>query len=166
MRELFGVSYKPNRIYDHWNFLDVWLFVYGTLMDPEKAERIFRRLPKAKVAFLPGYEVVFNKEGLEKGNPNIKPGERGVWGVVYEVDENDLQKLDRISPKYERRLVRVMVNGNERDAWVYVAKPEFVNDRLKPDRSCIEKMVRGAKFHRLPEEYVKWLESLLRTQEP
>jgi len=134
-------------------------------MDPEKAGRIFKRLPKAKVAFLPGYEVVFNKEGMEKGNPNIKPGKRGVWGVVYEVDEKNLQKLDRISPKYERKLVRVVIDGEECEAWVYIAKPEFVNDSLKPDRSCIERMIKGAKFHRLPEEYIRWLESLLKTQE-
>ncbi len=134
-------------------------------MDPEKAGRIFKRLPKAKVAFLPGYEVVFNKEGMGKGNPNVKPGERGVWGVVYEVDEKDLQKLDRISPKYERKLVRVVIDGEECEAWVYIAKPEFVNDSLKPDRSCIERMIKGAKFHRLPEEYIRWLESLLKTQE-
>jgi len=134
-------------------------------MDPEKAGRIFKRLPKAKVAFLPGYEVVFNKEGMGKGNPNVKPGERGVWGVVYEVDEKDLQKLDRISPKYERKLVRVVIDGEECEAWVYIAKQEFVNDSLKPDRSCIERMIKGAKFHRLPEEYIRWLESLLKTQE-
>ena len=134
-------------------------------MDPEKAGRIFKRLPKAKVAFLPGYEVVFNKEGMGKGNPNIKPGERGVWGVVYKVNERDLQKLDRISPKYERKLVRVVIDGEECEAWVYIAKPEFVNDSLKPDRSCIERMIKGAKFHRLPKEYIRWLESLLKTQE-
>ena len=134
-------------------------------MDPEKAGRIFKRLPKAKIAFLPGYEVVFNKEGMGKGNPNVKPGERGVWGVVYEVEEKDLQKLDRISPKYERKLVRVVIDGEECEAWVYIAKPEFVNDSLKPDRSCIERMIKGAKFHRLPEEYIRWLESLLKTQE-
>ena len=126
-------------------------------MDPEKAGRIFKRLPKAKVAFLPGYEVVFNKEGMGKGNPNVKPGERGVWGVVYEVEEKDLQKLDRISPKYERKLVRVVIDGEECEAWVYIAKQEFVNDSLKPDRSCIERMIKGAKFHRLPEEYIRLL---------
>ncbi len=140
----------------------MWLFVYGTLMDPEKAEKIFKRRPKAKIAFLPGYEVVFNKEGMGLGNPNIKPG-KGVWGVVYEVDDRDLQKLDRISPKYERKLVKVLIDGRECEAWVYVAKPEFVNDSLKPDRSCIERMIKGAKFHGLPKEYVSWLESLLKS---
>ncbi len=141
----------------------MWLFVYGTLMDPEKAKRIFKRLPKAKIAFLPNYELVLNKEGMGKGNPNVREGGKGVWGVIYEVDERDLRKLDLISPKYYRKLVKVIVNGKEEEAWIYIAKPEFTNDSLKPDRSCIERMIRGAKHHGLPDEYIKWLESLLKS---
>jgi len=139
------------------------LFVYGTLMDPEKAKRIFRRLPKAKIAYLPGYELVFNKEGMGKGNPNLKEGGKGVWGVVYEVDESDIKRLDKVSPKYFRKEVDVIVDGKNVRAWVYLAKPEYVKEGLEPDSSCIERMLRGARFHGLPEEYIAWLESLLRS---
>lgn len=143
----------------------MWLFVYGTLMDPEKAKRIFKRVPKAKVAFLPGYELAFDKEGMGKGNPNVKEGGRGVWGVVYEVTEDDIRKLDLISPKYSRRIVEVLVDGERVKAWVYVAKREFVREDLKPDPSCVERMIRGAKFHGLPKDYVEELERLLRSLE-
>ncbi len=143
----------------------MWLFVYGTLMDPEKAERIFKRLPKAKVAFLPGYELAFDKVGERGGNPNVRRGGKGVWGVVYEVDEKDLRRLDLISPKYKREIVNVIVDGREVEAWVYVAKEEFRKDGLKPERSCVERIVRGAKFHGLPEEYIESLESLLKISE-
>ncbi len=138
----------------------MWLFAYGTLMDPEKAEKIFKRLPNAKVAYLPGYEVVFNKKGEKGGNPNLKPG-KGVWGVVYEVNEKDLRRLDLVSPKYERIAVDVLVDGKPCKAWVYIAKREYTDDGLKPDRSCVERMIRGARFHGLPEDYIKWLESLI-----
>jgi len=142
----------------------VWLFVYGTLMDPEKAKRIFGRLPKAKVAFLPGYDLAFDKEGMGRGNPNLRRG-KGVWGVIYDLSEEDVRRLDRVSPKYSRREVEVIVDGERVRAWVYVAKPEYVKEGLEPDRSCVERMIRGAKFHGLPEDYVARLESLLRSLE-
>ena len=138
----------------------MWLFVYGTLMDPEKVKRILKRLPKSRIAYLPGYELTFNKKGDKGGNPNLKPG-RGVWGVVYDVNESDLRKLDLVSPKYARKYVEVLVDGKPVKAWVYIAKPEYTDDGLKPDRSCIERMVRGARYHGLPEDYVNWLENLM-----
>ncbi len=143
----------------------MWLFVYGTLMDPEKAKKIFRRMPKAKIAFLPGYELVMNKEGMGKGNPNVREGGKGVWGVLYEVTNDDLKRLDLISPKYSRRVVEVLVDGKRVKAWVYVAKREFVRDDLRPDRSCVERMIKGARYHGLPEDYINELERLLSSLE-
>ncbi len=143
----------------------MWLFVYGTLMDPEKARRIFGRLPKAKIAFLPGYELVFDKIGKKGGNPNVREGGNGVWGVVYAVDERDLRKLDLLSPKYRRKIVEVIVDDRKVKAWVYTAKEEFRKDGLKPERSCVERILRGAKFHKLPKEYIERLESLLKIYE-
>ncbi len=140
----------------------MWLFVYGTLMDPEKAMRIFGRLPKAKIAFLPGYELVFDKIGERGGNPNVREGGNGVWGIVYAVDERDLRKLDLLSPKYRRKMVEVIVDDRKVKAWVYTAKEEFRKDGLKPERSCVERILRGAKFHKLPKEYIERLESLLK----
>jgi len=139
----------------------VWLFVYGTLMDIEKAGRILKRKVKsAKVAFLPNYELTFNVESMfGTGNPNIKEGGRGVWGVVYEVDEKDLEKLDKISPRYRRIKVKVIVDGNEVEAWTYVGKKTA--DGIPPDKSCIERTLKGARTHGLPREYIEWLESLL-----
>ena len=91
----------------------MWLFVYGTLLDVEKAARILKdKVKSAKVAFLPNYELVFNVESeFGTGNPNIREGRKGVWGVIYEVDEKDLEKLDKISPRYRRIKVKVITDG-------------------------------------------------------
>ena len=139
----------------------MYLFVYGTLLDLEKAGRILKsKVKTAKVAYLPNYELTFNVVSeFDTGNPNIKPGKRGVWGVVYEVDERDLKRLDKVSPRYERVKVKVLVNNEEVEAWTYIGKK--VSDNVPPDKSCIERIIRGARSHGLPEDYIKWLESLL-----
>jgi len=130
-------------------------------MDLEKAGRILKgKVKSAKVAFLPDYELTFNVVSeFGTGNPNIKKGGRGVWGIVYEVDERDLNKLDKVSPRYERIKVRVLIDGKEFEAWTYIGKK--VSDDVPPDKSCIERVIKGARTHGLPEEYIKWLESLL-----
>jgi len=130
-------------------------------MDLEKAGRILKsKVRTARVAFLPDYELTFNVlSEFGTGNPNIRKGGKGVWGVVYEVDERDLNKLDRISPRYERVKVKVVVNGREVEAWTYIGKK--VLDGIPPDKSCIERIIRGARSHGLPESYIRWLESLL-----
>ncbi|ADB57363.1 gamma-glutamylcyclotransferase family protein [Archaeoglobus profundus] len=136
------------------------LFVYGTLMDIEKASKILkRRVKTAKKAFLPNYRIAFNVPSLYgTGNPNIEEGGDGVWGVVYEVDEKTLELLDKVSPRYERIEVEVIVDGKPVKAWTYVGKTKA---EVKPDKSCVERVIRGARTHGLPEDYVKMLEGFL-----
>ena len=134
------------------------LFVYGTLMDVEKAERILS-IKTAKKAFLPNYELVFNVESyFGTGNPNLREGGEGVWGVVYEVDERSIRKLDMISPRYRRIEVEVLIDGNRVKAYTYVGKKTA---DVTPDKSCVERVIKGARMRGLPEDYIKKLERLL-----
>ncbi len=138
------------------------LFAYGTLMDIEKAGRILKsRIKTARKAFLPNYELVFNVEStFGTGNPNVREGGDGVWGVVYEVDEKIVRKLDETSPEYRRVEVDVLIDGKPVKAWTYVGKKTA---NVPPDRSCIERVIRGARAHGLPEDYIKKLEELLQS---
>ena len=138
----------------------MFLFVYGTLLDIDKATRILKDgIIFTRKAFLPGYELVFDVESINgTGNPNIRKGKRGVWGAVYEINGRCLELLDKISPRYRRIEVEVIVNGKPVKAWTYVGKSSA---DVPPDRSCVEMIVKGAKYHGLPEEYIRWLESLL-----
>ena len=130
-------------------------------MNPEKAERILKT-KKAKIAFLPGYKLVFNVRSPKGfGNPNIVKGEKGVWGVVYEIDERILRLLDRVSPRYKRIKVKVIVDEEEIEAWTFVGK---ITDDVDPDTSCVERVIEGALYHGLPEEYVNHLKSIAKTK--
>uniref|UniRef100_A0A7C3YMT0 Gamma-glutamylcyclotransferase n=3 Tax=Geoglobus ahangari TaxID=113653 RepID=A0A7C3YMT0_9EURY len=136
------------------------LFAYGTLINPKKAERILKTR-KAKKAYLPGYKIVFNVKSPDgKGNPNIERGGNGVWGVVYEVDEKILELLDKVSPRYKRTKVEVIVDGEVKEAWTFIGKN--VAD-VSPDPSCVESIIEGAKYHGLPEDYVSYLKKVLFT---
>ncbi len=136
------------------------LFAYGTLLDLEKASKILKKAVKtARKAFLPNYRIAFNVPSpYGTGNPNIEEDGDGVWGVVYDVDEKTIRLLDRVSPRYVRIEVEVIVDGKPVRAVTYVGK---VKGNVKPDRSCVERVIRGAKAHGLPEEYVKGLEVFL-----
>lgn len=129
-------------------------------MDVEKSSRILKKKAKtAKKAFLPNHSIAFNVPSpYGTGNPNLEEGGEGVWGVVYDVDERTLELLDRVSPRYKRVEVDVIVNGKVVKAWTYIGK---VKANVKPDKSCVERVVRGARMHGLPEDYIKILEGFL-----
>ena len=132
------------------------LFVYGTLMDLEKASRILKsKVRTAKPAFLQNYRIAFNVESpYGTGNTNLEEGGDGVWGVVYEVDEETLKLLDKVSPRYRRIEVEVLIDGRADKAWTYIGKR---TSNVKPDSSCVERVVRGAIMHGLPKEYIDHL---------
>ncbi len=135
------------------------LFVYGTLLDLKKAERILKSVKTAKKAFLPNYKIVFNVPSpYGTGNPNIEEGEGCVWGVVYDVDEKTIELLDKVSPRYKRIEVEVIVDGKKVKAVTYIGR---VKANVKPDKSCVKRVINGAKIHNLPKEYIKSLEVFL-----
>ena len=136
------------------------LFVYGTLLDLEKASKILKKAVKtAKKAFLPSYRIAFNVPSpYGTGNPNLEEGGNGVWGVVYDVDEKTIELLDKVSPRYKRIEVEVIVDGKPIKALTYVGR---IRSNVKPDKSCVERVIRGVKAHGLPEEYIKSLEVFL-----
>ncbi len=136
------------------------LFAYGTLIDIEKAGKILKkRVKTAKKAFLPNYRISFNvPSSYGTGNPNIEKGGEGVWGVVYEVDDTILELLDNVSPRYQRVEVEVIVDNERVKAWTYIGK---MKGEVKPDKSCVERVIRGARAHGLPEDYIRSLEKFL-----
>lgn len=83
-------------------------FAYGSNMDPRVMERT---VPTAKVVGpgrLDGYRLEFNvySDRWEGGAANLEADPNGrVWGVVWEMEDDDLDSLDTFSghPTYYRR---------------------------------------------------------------
>jgi gamma-glutamylcyclotransferase (GGCT)/AIG2-like uncharacterized protein YtfP len=141
-----------------------WYFAYGSNLDTaQMVERIgpFIRRREARRAWLDGYRLAFNKKGLDgTGRANIVPDPAGtVWGVVYLTTPEDLSKMDQYegvpSGHYQRKTVRVRFeDGVELDAVTYVASSAFVDNSLRPSYDYLQAILKGAREHKLPEDYI------------
>jgi hypothetical protein len=108
-------------------------------------------------ASLSAWKLAFNKTPFADNAPpgqglaNIVPTDNGqgmMEGVLYEIDEGHLPKLDEIHrcPKeYTRMKVRVTKHDfTTVGAFVYVAREDKTNDKLRPSKAVMQK-IRGAK---------------------
>lgn len=141
----------------------MYYFAYGTNMSENKM-RALTRFTKREGARLEGYKIVFNKQSNTDprvGFANIEPDpDSVVHGVLYEIDENGLAKLDisEGSPDhFARQEMEVVTSSGEKvRAEVYVASDPKVRPGLKPSKSYIANLLGGKDV--LPKEYFKSLQ--------
>ena len=94
------------------------LFTYGTLQDPEVQKKVFGRTAKG----LPDALSDYAKSTIEiNGNTYLlvipAPGEK-VQGLIIEVEDDELEKIDDYETKAYRREEIALESGIF--AWVYV----------------------------------------------
>lgn len=139
-------------------------FAYGSNMSEKRLDSRCVHPTKWCIAQLADYELVFNK--LKKdytGAANIEPREgASVWGIVYTVTEQELLKLDKAervrNGDYKRQNVVVSPVNNPLDAVAYVALKK--GDNLKPSKEYLSYLIKGAKEHELPIDYISFLEGI------
>lgn len=111
-------------------------FAYGSNMD---SKQMNQRCPENRLigkAILPGYRWVITRRGYA----NVLPSQQdAVEGVLFEISEGDEALLDRYEGvdqgSYFKRTVRVLHNGQVRQAMIYVdpveeegtAKKEYIH---------------------------------------
>ncbi len=148
----------------------MFYFAYGSNLDPEQMRS---RCPGHQVvglAELRDHRITFPLTSHDWGGGvagvGVAHGE-SVWGVVYELSEPDLATLDRYEGfrgpgdqhnLYDResasvQLVRADDGSFPRrlQAWIYVARSA---NPAPPSRRYLDVILRGARAHRLPDEYV------------
>ena len=145
---------------------NMYYFAYGSNMDVKRLEERLGRAVTVKAAGrLQRDALRFNK--VASGNPregyaNIVEGlGEEVWGVVYEVTEEDLEQLNVYEGvaggHYYRKKVSVeLEDGTVVEAVTYVAFPERVEEGLKPRREYLEHLLAARDI--LPDWYVRRLE--------
>ena len=145
----------------------IMCFAYGSNM---YTDRMRSRVPSATVvgpAKLPDKRLVCSKkskDGSGKANLADSPGDP-VWGVLYEVDLAELDRLDRAEGGYQRTSLQVWARqGSPVTAEVYVST-ELTADPV-PYESYKELIVAGAREHKLPRDYVEYLEQLPSKPDP
>ena len=138
-------------------------FAYGSNMDPERMRRRGIKFSRREHAVLEGFRLEFNKvssRNPREGYANIVKDPEGiVEGILYEIEESDLSKLDKFEgyPLHYRR-TRIYVkldNGEEVEAITYIAQQEMVKDGLRPSKEYLSHLLKGCDL--LSKEYCEKL---------
>lgn len=151
----------------------LYYFAYGSNLHPI---RLQERVPSAVVIGVvkaEGRKLIFSKRSkdlsgkcsfYDSGNPND-----AVYGVLYEFDTADKEKLDRAEGKgygYNEQLVSFELNGKAYNSFTYIADHEYLDSSLVPYEWYKQFVVEGAKCHSMPDEYIAWLESVPSIPDP
>jgi len=145
-------------------------FAYGSNLDPDQMRERCPGALTVGLAALHDERVVFPLYSQRWGGgvASVQPAHGGmVWGVLYDLDEQDLAALDghegfiatgNQHNLYDREHVTVdLVRPDDGSiprrvrAWIYIARP---SNPQPPTRRYLDAILRGARHHRLPEEYV------------
>ena len=139
-------------------------FAYGSNLDESQ---LCRRCPGAAlvtIGSLPHFRLGFTvrSAGWNAGAADVveSPGDR-VWGLVFEVTDEDLGELDRCEGyplQYDRFMGRIDTPRGTLEAWVYTAvrKQPFV----APSRRYVEIIREAALRHGFPDTYLRMLEGV------
>lgn len=139
-------------------------FAYGSNMNPSKMEKLNIRFNERVRATLRGYTLKFNKASSlnpDEGYANIVPDKEGtVEGVLYEITDSDLVKLDEYEGypfHYTRITVKVETErGEVIEAITYTACYDRIKNGLKPSKRYLKNLLAAKDI--LPESYIKKLE--------
>ena len=141
-------------------------FAYGSNMS---TERLRGRTPTARargIARLPSHRLRWHKLGRDgSGKCDIEPAEAHdlVWGVLFDVAWDEKPALDAaegLGVGYFETEVRVVTGDGERLALTYQANPERIDAALRPRGWYKDHVVRGAREHGLPADYIRELEQV------
>lgn len=139
-------------------------FAYGSNMN---AEQMARRCPSARLvapARLEGFRLAFTRysERWGAGVADVVP-DLGfeVWGLLYELGEDDLVALDRCEghpTHYVRGELGVAVAGEPVQAQVYTVREK--DDFHPPAAQYLAMMIAAAEQHRFPPDYLALLRAV------
>jgi hypothetical protein len=152
--------------------MSIAYFAYGSNM---ASHRLLQRLPGARhveVGILTGHQLRFHKNdsGLSsKCNIELTDDLRDeVFGVVYQISNEDKQLLDRIEglgTGYNEKIVSITtLSGALLTSVTYFAID--IDHSLVPYHWYKQHVLRGAIEHRLPAEYVSKIESIESQEDP
>jgi gamma-glutamylcyclotransferase (GGCT)/AIG2-like uncharacterized protein YtfP len=145
---------------------------YGADLDPTQMRQ---RCPQARYvnkARLDGYALCFPRWSHIRASAvaSLEPAaDEAVWGVLYEIDETDLVRLDERqgydrrraladNPFVRARITVVLPSGKKVDADTYVATPS-AQPRL-PSSEYIRYLVQLAEACDLPRDYWRKLRAV------
>ena len=141
-------------------------FAYGSNLSSARVRQA-DRAPSARlvgVASLSSHTLTWCKRGADgTGKCTLAhSGNRadGVWGVLWEIDDGDVARLDAIEgPGYERVEVTITTGNQKMSAFTYLAHSTHVDSTLRPAGWYRDLVIAGAREHGLPAAWIRRLEA-------
>lgn len=135
-------------------------FAYGSNMSSVRLGARVNGAVALGCAELRHHRLVLTKlshDGSGKANVQAVRGD-SVWGVVYELDDVELLRLDRFEAGYARHMLRVSARDGGLAAAVYVSSNQLADG--VPFDWYKRMLLTGALEHGLPETYTTRLRGL------
>ena len=149
-------------------------FAYGSNLDEDQ---MVDRCESAKYignACLKGYRLDFTRFSDTRGcavADVVEEEGSEVWGVIYEISEEDCNKLDgcegyrpgraKKENAYNREVIEVFENGDPdrpKEVSIYIANKQ--TNPGYPSREYQDHILKGARHFNLPESYIEMLEQV------
>lgn len=144
------------------------IFAYGSNMDCAQMRERCHSAKFISIASLKDHQLAFTRKSKKRGcgvaGAITNPG-KTVWGIVYDLTEDDLMELDKNegikSNSYVRSTETVFQNDDEArplSVQVYFAVPQ--NNPPLPNQEYKDLILGGARFWNLPADYIAELEKI------
>ena len=142
------------------------IFAYGSNMSCRRLKNRCASALIKEIAFAEGYKLMFNKkssDGSAKANIQKTDTISLVWGVMYEISQEDKSELDRIEGKgygYEEQFIFVKTAaGDLYECICYIVMDKkYTTDDSLPYDWYLNHCITGAAENNLPKEYVSFLQ--------
>ncbi len=146
--------------------MSVYYFAFGSNMNKERMIERKAEFTEMQKGILKDWKLVFNKINSRKegaGFANIMPKVGSiVEGIIYKVDEETLQKLDRfegVPNHYNRKTMEIESKDNEMiNCITYLANPSKTDDSRKPEKWYLNHLLKGEEY--LSKEYFSDLKKI------
>lgn len=146
-------------------------FAFGSNLHPP---RLGARVPSARplaAAALPGHALCWHKRGADgsgKCSVSARAGST-VWGAVYRLIATEKPLLDRaeaLGAGYDLCWRNLEVDGQTLEVFYYRADPAYTDDGLLPFGWYHQLVLSGARYHRLPADYIAALTATATVPDP
>lgn len=135
-------------------------FAYGSNMKRSRLEDRIGEVADHGIVSKQDCRIAFNKQSTDgTGKTNlVTPAEQQeVLGVLYELTEDQLKKLDGVEKGYVRIPTVVDWGSETKEVQTYIAVDSMINNELLPKVDYLQHLIDGASEHSFPKEYQKFL---------
>jgi gamma-glutamylcyclotransferase len=147
----------------------LWYFAYGSNMQTATLrERRGVQFHHAQPARAPGWRLVLDKPGLIPTGGSfaniIADADAEVWGVVYQIDDEDIGHIDLTEGVLIGNYQRIEVPVWSGDAGVSLSAFTLTSGRrepgMRPSTRYMDLLIAGAEEHGLPAHWVAYLRTI------